>query len=137
MKQYENKISFYHQFKRKNTCTFSLFYLKPFQGIELLFRDNLFNYGIIIIVANWFPGIVASVHVIHMYRTEWPPRKTLKYAGLIIYQLFQYLISEKLCFKLNEFVFDFSVTYIHFRTGVHFVPNSTRCSPFVSFAQET
>ena len=53
------------------------------KGIELLFRDGLENYGWIIIVANWVPGIVASMHILHMYRTKLPAKKTILFTGQI------------------------------------------------------
>ena len=51
------------------------------QGIELLFREGLHSYGWIIIAVNWVPGLVASMHIIHMYRTKLPAKKTLLYTG--------------------------------------------------------
>ena len=53
------------------------------QGIELLFREGLYSYGWIIIAANWVPGIVASFHILHMYRgiNKLPAKTTLMYTG--------------------------------------------------------
>ena len=53
------------------------------QGIELLFREGLYSYGWIIIAANWVPGMVASFHILHMYRgiNKLPAKTTLMYTG--------------------------------------------------------
>ena len=56
------------------------------QGIELLFREGLYSYGWIIIAANWVPGLVASFHILHMYRgiNKLPAKTTLMYTGRLL-----------------------------------------------------
>ena len=56
------------------------------QGIELLFREGLYSYGWIIIAANWVPGMVASFHILHMYRgiNKLPAKTTLMYTGRLL-----------------------------------------------------
>ena len=48
--------------------------------------QDLRMYGLVIIVVNWLPGIVASMHVLHMYRTKLPAKKTISYTGEFKYQ---------------------------------------------------
>ena len=65
----------------------------------MLFRDGLENYGYIIIVANWVPGIVASMHILHMFRTKLPAKKTLLYTGRIFFTSQANELSLKLFIK--------------------------------------
>ena len=80
------------------------------KGIELLFRDGLENYGWIIIVANWVPGIVASMHILHMYRTKLPAKKTILFTGRIFYCILM-LIKKKFLEKHDQFVFIITFNY--------------------------
>ena len=44
-------------------------------------RDDTFTVGLMIIAMNWLPGVVASIHLLSMYRAKLPPQKTILYAG--------------------------------------------------------
>ena len=54
------------------------------QGCTLLFTPGKELYGIITLVINWIPGLVAAIHLLSMYRREWPWYWSIFYAMLLL-----------------------------------------------------
>ena len=98
-------------------------------GSEMCIRDSN-SYGWIIIGVNWVPGIVASMHIIHMYRTKLPAKKTLLYTGkfciyvkLLSMILIGYLL--KTCIILCVIKFNMLYLNVHFSVGICFVAHNS------------
>ena len=44
-------------------------------------------YGLATISINWLPGVAAAIHIVSMYRTQLPVKKTLLYAGKVLFKM--------------------------------------------------
>ncbi len=54
------------------------------QGVVLYSTPEKQLYGVFTLAINWIPGIPAAIHLVSMYRTEFPWYCTLLYAALLI-----------------------------------------------------
>ncbi len=54
------------------------------QGVVLYSTPEKRLYGVLTLAINWIPGIPAAIHLVSMYRTEFPWYCTLLYAALLI-----------------------------------------------------
>ena len=54
------------------------------QGVALFWTPEKRVYGVVTLAINWIPGIPAAIHLLSMYRQEFPWYSTLIYAGLLI-----------------------------------------------------
>ena len=57
-------------------------------------QPDVWKYGIATIAINWLPGFAAAIHIVSMYRTQLPARKTLLYAGEIKLKAFVNIINS-------------------------------------------
>lgn len=57
------------------------------QGVALFWTPEKSVYGVVTLAINWIPGIPAAIHLISMYREDFPWYSTLLYAALLIGEL--------------------------------------------------
>ena len=54
------------------------------QGYTLFYTPGKSTFGLISLCINWIPGVVASIHLMSMYRTKLPAHKVALYALLLL-----------------------------------------------------
>jgi hypothetical protein len=72
------------------------------QGVVLFSMPEKRLFGIVTLAINWIPGIPAAIHLVSMYRMQFPWYSTLLYAFLLIGNDTNSLFQQNMFYKFKR-----------------------------------